>query len=202
MSIEFIVTSIVVTATPGTGVVFTLAAATARGSRAGIVAAVGCTLGILPHIAATVLGAAAVLHTSAVAFSVLKWVGVAYLLYLAWSALRGSGALTVPDDAPVSAVRTIGSALLVNLLNPKLTMFFFAFLPQFVSPSGSTATIRMLALSGVFMLITFVVFTFYAVVAAAARSSVLGRPSVMRWMNRTFAVSFVALGAKLASTRA
>lgn len=202
MSIEFLVTSIVITITPGTGVLFTLAAAIARGSRAGVVAAVGCTLGIVPHIAAAVAGAAALLHTSAVAFSVLKWAGVAYLLYLAWAALRGSGALTVPDDrAPVSAARTIGSAVLVNLLNPKLTMFFFAFLPQFVDPGAPAATARMLQLSAVFMLITFVIFAGYGLVAGTVRAHVVGRPSVMRWMGRSFAVSFVALGAKLALTR-
>ena len=130
MSTEFWVTSIIVTATPGTGVLFTLAAALAGGHRSAVVAAFGCTLGVVPHMAAAVTGLAAVMHTSAVAFSVLKYAGVAYLLYLAWSTLRETGALSVEERrAPRSDLRTITSAVAVNLLNPKLTIFFLAFLP-------------------------------------------------------------------------
>ena len=202
MSPEFLITSLVVVATPGTGVVYTLAAGLTRGARASVVAAFGCTLGIVPHIAAAITGLAALLHTSAVAFSVLKYLGVAYLLYLAWSALREKGALAVDQgDAPGSARKVIGTAVLINLLNPKLTIFFFAFLPQFVGPGASAATLKMLALSATFMAITLVVFAIYGVFAAAVREQVISRPPVLAWIRRTFAASFVALGAKLAFTR-
>src|SRR5262252_5479592 len=93
MSLEFLVTSLIVVASPGTGVLFTLAAGLSRGRRASIVAAFGCTLGIVPHMAAAILGLAALLHTSAVAFQAFKYAGVAYLLYMAWNALREQGAL-------------------------------------------------------------------------------------------------------------
>jgi threonine/homoserine/homoserine lactone efflux protein len=202
MSAEFWITSIIVTATPGTGVLFTLAAALARGHRAGVVAAFGCTLGVVPHMAAAITGLAAVLHTSAVAFSVLKYAGVAYLLYLAWATLRETGALAVDEDAaPRSDLRTIVSAVAVNLLNPKLTIFFLAFLPQFIASGEPHVTTRMLELSAVFMAVTFAIFVVYGLLAASVRDQVVGRPQVMAWMRRTFAASFVLLGARLAVAR-
>ncbi len=199
MSIEFLVTSLIVVATPGTGVLYTMAAGLARGFRASVVAAGGCTLGIVPHMVAALTGLAALLHTSAVAFQTLKYLGVAYLFYLAWSTLRDKDALTVEEDtAPRSARKVIVSGVLVNILNPKLTIFFFAFLPQFVSTTEPQAFLRMAELSLVFMLLTFVVFVGYGRFAAALRTHVISRPRVLTWMRRTFAGAFVALGARLA----
>jgi threonine/homoserine/homoserine lactone efflux protein len=200
VSIEFLLTTLIVVVTPGTGVIYTLAAGLARGARASIVAAFGCTLGIVPHMVAAITGLAALLHTSALAFQILKYLGVAYLLYMAWSTLRDTGALTVEDTAPLSAKKVILSGVLVNLLNPKLTIFFFAFLPQFVSADEQSVFLPMLALSAVFMLATFVVFVGYGVCAASVRNHVTSRPRVMTWMRRVFAGSFVALGARLALT--
>ncbi len=201
MSIEFLLTSLIIAATPGTGVLYTLAAGLARGARGSVVAAVGCTLGIVPHMAAAITGVAALLHTSAVAFGVLKYLGVAYLLYMAWRTLMDKGALAVEEDAPSSTRKVITSAVLINILNPKLTIFFFAFLPQFVSPDEPRGFLRMLELSAVFMLITLVVFVVYGVFAAAVREQVISRPRVLAWIRRVFAGSFVALGARLAFTR-
>jgi threonine/homoserine/homoserine lactone efflux protein len=199
VSIEFLVTSLIVVASPGTGVLYTLAAGLSRGSRASAVAAFGCTLGIVPHMAAAVLGLAALLHTSALAFHTLKYLGVAYLLYMAWTALRETGALRVEKEVGTrSALRVITSAILINILNPKLSIFFFAFLPQFVSAHEPHPLARMLELSAVFMLLTLVVFVGYGLCAAAIRDHVVSRPRVLTWMRRTFAAAFVALGAKLA----
>ena len=199
MTPEFLLTSLIVVASPGTGVLVTLAAALARGTRASLVAALGCTLGIVPHMLAAITGLAALLHTSAVAFQVIKWAGVAYLLYMAWMTLKEHGALRVEaDDAPRSDGQVIWSAILVNVLNPKLSIFFFAFLPQFVSATEPSPLLRMLELSGVFMAMTFAVFAVYGVFAAAVRSHVISRPRVLAWMRRTFAAAFVALGARLA----
>jgi threonine/homoserine/homoserine lactone efflux protein len=201
MSAEFLLTTLIVVATPGTGVLYTLAAGLARGGRASVVAAFGCTLGIVPHMLAAVTGLAALLHTSAVAFQTLKYLGVAYLLWMAWSTLRERGALTVEEDgAPRSARKVIVSGVLINILNPKLTIFFFAFLPQFVDAGQGGTLLRMVQLSAVFMLVTFVVFAVYGLFAAAVRRHVISRPRVMTWMRRVFAGSFVALGARLAFT--
>jgi threonine/homoserine/homoserine lactone efflux protein len=201
VSIEFLITTIVVVASPGTGVLYTLAAGLSRGARASVIAAFGCTLGIVPHMAAAITGLAALLHTSAVAFEVIKYLGVAYLLYMAWSTLREKGALSVATEmAPRPALQVITSGILINILNPKLSIFFFAFLPQFVSTTEPAALPRMLELSGVFMLVTFVVFAGYGVFAASVRSHVISRPRVLTWMRRSFAAAFVALGTKLALT--
>ena len=199
MSIDFLVTSLIVVVSPGTGVLFTMAAGLSRGSRASTVAAFGCTLGIVPHMAAAIMGLAALLHTSAVAFHTLKYLGVAYLLYMAWNALKEKGALRVEKEVGTrSAIQMITSAILVNILNPKLSIFFFAFLPQFVSANEPHPLSRMLELSAFFMLLTFVVFVGYGLFAASIRQHVISRPRVLTWMRRTFAAAFVALGAKLA----
>jgi threonine/homoserine/homoserine lactone efflux protein len=199
MSIEFLITSLIVVASPGTGVLYTLATGLSRGSRASIVAAFGCTLGIVPHMAAAILGLAALLHTSALAFQTFKYLGVAYLLYMAWNALREHGALRVEGEVGArSAVQVTITAILINILNPKLSIFFLAFLPQFVSATEAHPLSRMLELSAVFMLMTFVVFVGYGLCAASIRTHVISRPRVLTWMRRTFAAAFVALGAKLA----
>lgn len=201
MTLTFLLTSLVIVATPGTGALYTVAAGLSRGARASLVAAFGCTLGIVPHLAAAATGTASVLRAGGLAFQLIKVLGVAYLLYLAWSTWRDTSLLTVQQDpTPRSARRVIGSAVLVNLLNPKLTIFFFAFLPQFVPTDAPHALPRVLALSAVFMLMTFVVFALYGVFAAAARTHLVDRPRVVERLRRAFAVSFVALGAKLATT--
>jgi len=199
MSVAFLLTSLVIVATPGTGVLFTLSAGLSRGVRASVIAALGCTLGILPHLAAAITGLAALLHSSAEAFHTLKYLGVAYLLYMAWATWRDKDALTVEEPtAPTSALRVIGSGVLLNLLNPKLTIFFFAFLPQFVPSSDPHGLVHMLGLSAVFMLMTFVVFAGYGTFAASVRKHVISRPRVVARMRKVFAISFVGLGAKLA----
>lgn len=201
MSLDFLLTSLIVVVSPGIGVVYTVATGLGRGPRASVIAAFACTLGIVPHIAAAVLGLAALLHTSALAFQLLKYAGVAYLLFMAWQALRERGALKVePQAGARSAAQIVVTGILINILNPKLSLFFLAFLPQFVSAQEQAPLARMLMLSAVFMLMTFVVFVLYGLAAAAVRDHVVSRPQVMVWMRRAFAGAFAALGAKLALT--
>ena len=199
MTLSFLLTSLIVVASPGTGVLYTLAAALTKGSRASVAAAFGCTLGIVPHIAAAMLGLAAVLHTSALAFAALKWCGVAYLLLMAWQALREQGALAI--DARLdgrSSRRVIITGFLINILNPKLSIFFLAFLPQFIAADEAQPLLRMLELSGAFMAMTFAVFVVYGLFAASVRDRVVTRPKVMTALRRVFAGGFAALGARLA----
>lgn len=199
MSPEFLLTTLIIVASPGTGVVYTLAAGLSRGGRASVLAAFACTLGIVPHLIAALTGLAALLHTSALAFEIVKYAGVAYLLYMAWQSLREHGALKVEEKAdPRSAWQVVMDGILLNLLNPKLSIFFVAFLPQFIAPTEANVLGRMLELSGVFMLVTFVIFSIYGLCAAAMRDRVVGNPRVMAWMRRTFAAAFVLLGARLA----
>jgi threonine/homoserine/homoserine lactone efflux protein len=188
-----------VVASPGTGVLYTLAVALAQGSRASVAAAFGCTLGILPQMVGAMLGLAAILHTSALAFAALKWCGVAYLLYMAWQALRETGALAIKaEPSQKSDRRVIVTAILINILNPKLSIFFYAFLPQFIAIDEPHPVARLLELSGAFMLMTFVVFAIYGLFAAAVRDRVISRPKVLAWLRRSFAAGFAALGARLA----
>ena len=199
MSLAFLLTSLIVVASPGTGVLYTLAVALTRGSRASVAAAFGCTLGIVPAMSAAMLGLAAVLHTSALAFAALKWCGVAYLLYMAWQTLREQGALAVETDVDArSAGRVIVTGFLINILNPKLSIFFLAFLPQFIATGEAHPLLRMGELSAVFMAMTFAVFVVYGLFASAVRDRVVSRPKVMRWLRRGFAGAFAALGARLA----
>ena len=203
MSTAFLLTSLIVVASPGTGVLYTLAVALTKGARMSIAAAFGCTLGILPAMLAAIVGLAAVLHTSALAFAALKYCGVAYLLYMAWQTLGERGALSVEakEDAKGdarSAWRVVLTGFLINILNPKLSIFFLAFLPQFIAADVGHPLALMLELSATFMAMTFVVFVLYGLFAAAVRDRVVSRPRVMTWLRRAFAGGFALLGARLA----
>ena len=200
MTPEFLLTTLIVVATPGAGVLPPVAAGISRGWRASLLAAFACTLGIVPHMIAAVTGLAAIMHASAVAFSVIKLLGVAYLLYLAWKTFRDKSVFEVQaGPAKVSPWRVIMSGVLVNTLNPKLTIFFFAFLPQFVAPDRDGAVLLMVWLSAIFMAVTLAVFSVYGVFAAAVRREVISRPRVVAWMRRSFAATYVILAGRLAA---
>ena len=201
LSPEFLLTTLVVVASPGTGAVYTIATGLGRGGRASVLAAFACTLGIVPHLAAAMLGLAALLHASALLYDTVKYLGVAYLLWMAWQTLRQKGAMRLAGDAaPRSPWRVIGDGIALNLLNPKLSIFFVAFLPQFTDKAAESPLLDMLGLSAVFMGATFLVFALHRLFAAAMRDRVLARPAVMAWLRRSFAAAFVLLGARLAAT--
>lgn len=198
MSMEFLLTSLVIIASPGTGAIYTLAAGLSGGVRASIVAAFGCTLGIVPHMLAAISGLAVLLHASAMAFQLLKWMGVAYLLFMAFSMFRERGVLRMePEPEGRGSGQVIAAAILINLLNPKLSIFFLAFLPQFVAVGQVNPFGLMLKLSLVFMALTLVIFAAYGVFAAALRRHIVSSPAVQRWMRRSFAAAFGALAVQL-----
>ena len=200
MSLEFLITALIVVLVPGTGVVYTVAVGLGKGRQASIAAAFGCTLGIIPAILASVVGIAALMHTSALVFTAVKYAGVAYLLYLAWQTLKDSGPLDLKADksARKSVLATARTGFLINILNPKLTVFFLAFLPQFVDPAAANPTLDMLLLGGVFMAMTFAVFVVYGLFAALVGEKVLRSDTVMVWMRRTVAATFAGFGLRLA----
>jgi threonine/homoserine/homoserine lactone efflux protein len=196
---EFLITSLIVVLIPGTGVVFTVSTGLLRGRKASIFAALGCTAGIVPHLAATAVGLAALMHTSALAFQLLKYAGVVYLLYLAFATWRDKSAFAVEAaTSGVSAKSLIVRAILLNILNPKLTIFFLAFLPQFVDQGPPSPLAQLLILSGAFMAMTFAVFVAYGLLAHAFRKAVIDSPRVQSWMRRGFAAAFAGLGVQLA----
>ena len=199
MTLEFLLTSLVVVLLPGIGVIYTLAIGLGRGFRASVAAAFGCTLGIIPAAVASIIGLSALLHTSALAFQVIKFLGVAYLFYMAWKILKDDTVMEVSENNErVGYIRIATTGTLLNVLNPKLSLFFLAFLPQFISPTATNATASLAWLVVVFMVMTFAVFVVYGAFASYARDYVIQRPSVMKWIKRCFAGTFGFLGAKLA----
>ena len=200
MSLAFLLTALVICLAPGIGVVYTLSVALGQGFRAGVWAALGCSVATLVHLAVAVAGLAAVLHSSAILFQSVKYAGVAYLLWMAWGTLKGTGGLQVSAAERAPVARLVRRGIMLNLLNPKLPMFFMAFLPQFMAPTDGTA--QMVLLGSVFAAITFATFVFYAALAATGRARVLGNERLMTWLRRAFAASFAGLGLKLAMERA
>ncbi|MGX5664993.1 LysE family translocator [Rhizobium daejeonense] len=199
MYLEFILTSLIVIATPGTGALYTVVMGLSHGKATSLVAAGGCTLGIVPHMIAAILGLAVVLVTNDTAFQIVKLAGAGYLLYMAISIWRDASLFSPERDRQQrSAVGIIRHAVLINLFNPKLSIFFFALLPQFVTAQDEHAVLRMTEYSLAFMVMTFVVFALYGLFAATARDKVLSRPKLMLWIRKSFAAAFVALGLKLA----
>lgn len=199
ISLEFLVTSFIVVLVPGTGVVYTVSTGLTQGRRASVWAALGCTAGIVPHLLATVLGLAALMHTSALAFQLLKLAGVAYLFYVAFATWRDRSAFAVEGSvARSSASGLVLKAFLMNILNPKLTIFFLAFLPQFVEPGAAHPLLQLMGLSAVFMAMTLAVFVGYGLMAHAFRHRVIESARVQRWLRQGFAAAFAALGARLA----
>lgn len=202
VSVEFLLTSLVVVAIPGTGVIYTVSKAMAGGRRHGLFAAVGCTLGIVPHLLAAVLGLSAIMQAGAVVFEVVRYAGVAYLVYLGVSMIRNAGGKPLDDAAaPVeSMAQVVRRGILLNVLNPKLTVFFFAFLPQFLDASPALVDPTVIGLGGVFMLVTLAMFAAYACASAAVRELVLAAPVVRRWIDRTLGGLLIAFAARLAVT--
>ncbi len=200
MNLDYLLTVLIVCLAPGIGVVYTLSVTLGQGLRAGVLAAFGCTLATLVHLGVAMAGLAALLHSSAVLFQAVKFAGVAYLAWMAWGTLRGSGGLTLTAAAPQPAARIIRRGVTLNLLNPKIPMFFMAFLPQFMAPTDGLGGMAWLGAG--FAAMTFVTFLLYAGLAASGREAVLSRPVVMAWMRRAFAASFAALGLRLAMERA
>ena len=200
MSVEFLLTSLVVVLIPGTGVVYTVSSSIAGGRRRGLIAAVGCTLGIVPHLLAAVLGLSGIMQAGSALFEAVRWAGVAYLVFMGLSMIREAGAapLDGADAPPRSAVSIVWRGILLNVLNPKLTLFFFAFLPQFLGSSPGPLDVGLIALGGVFMVMTLAVFAVYALASAAARDLILAAPVARRWIERTLGAVVIAFAARLA----
>ncbi|MGY2216928.1 LysE family translocator [Pseudomonas sp. SDO558_S425] len=199
LSLNFLITCLIVVLIPGTGVIFTVSTGLTAGKRASVFAALGCTAGIVPHLLASVLGLSALLQTSALAFEALKYAGAAYLLYLAYATWRDRTAFAMNDTPTISSAHSLMvRGLLLNILNPKLTIFFLAFLPQFVTPGASAPALQMLLLSSVFMAMTFAVFVIYGLLANVFRHAVIESPRVQNWLRRSFAAAFAGLGLNLA----
>ena len=201
VSLQFLITSLIVVLIPGTGVIYTVSTGLTQGKKASLYVALGCTLGIVPHLLATILGLAALMHTSAVAFQLLKWAGVAYLFYVAWGTWRDKSAFQLDDNpSRTHALGLISKAISMNALNPKLTIFFLAFLPQFIPANSTHVLAPMLLLSAIFMLMTLAVFVVYGLLAHTFRHFVVESARVQTFLRYGFTAAFIGLASKLALT--
>ena len=202
MSVEFLITSLVVVLIPGTGVLYTLSSSIGGGRRRGLFAALGCTLGIVPHMLAAMLGLSGIMQAGSAVFEVVRWAGVCYLVFMGISMIRDAGRISLDDvnaeADPMGPV--VWRGIVLNVLNPKLTLFFFAFLPQFLDASPGLFYVRLIGLGGIFMLMTLAVFSVYALASAAFRDLVLGAPAVRRWIEQTLGAFLIGFAARLALT--
>jgi threonine/homoserine/homoserine lactone efflux protein len=202
MSVEFLLTSLVVVLIPGTGVLYTVSSSIGGGWRRGFFAATGCTLGIVPHMLAAMLGLSAIMQAGSVVFEVVRYAGVIYLVFMGFSMIRDAGALPLDDgNASIDPMGpVVWRGILLNVLNPKLTVFFFAFLPQFLDASPGLLDPKLIGLGGIFMLMTLVVFAVCALASAAIRDLVLAAPVARRWIERALGALLIGFAARLAFT--
>jgi threonine/homoserine/homoserine lactone efflux protein len=198
MTLNFLLTTLIIVATPGTGALYTLAEALRGGRRNAVVAAFGCTLGIVPHMLAAALGLAALVAAEPRLFEVIRYAGIAYLVWMAIGLWRSGLVQEQTAEPRREAWRIIRKAVLINLLNPKLSLFFLAFLPQFIDASDPAPLTTMAALSLVFMAVTFVVFAAYGLAAAAMRHGLVEQPRRMQIVNRLLSGGFLLMAGKLA----
>nr|WP_314418060.1 LysE family translocator [uncultured Erwinia sp.] len=200
VSADYLMTSLLIVMSPGTGALITLSAGLKQGSRSALLAAVGCTLGVVPHMLAAITGLAALLHASPTAFAVVRYAGVCYLLVMAWQTMRESGPLSVTAESPQpSARRLVLQSIAANILNPKLSLFFLAFLPQFVRPDATSPLQSMLMLSAIFAAMTFAVFALYGLFAAALSQRILASQRIMLLIRWSVALAFIAIALRLAT---
>ena len=213
--LEFVMTSMLVVLVPGIGVIYTVSIAVAGGQAAGLCAALGCTLGIVPHLLVAFLGLSGMMQFGATVFELVRWAGVAYLMWMGVGLLRDRGGIAFDAAASgetegqvrAGASRVVMRGVLVNLLNPKLTAFFFAFLPQFVGitshdakASGLAQAIdpRLFGLASLFMLLTLIGFVFYALIGALVSRWAAAAPGVTTWTQRAFGALLLGFAARLA----
>ena len=199
LSIEFFITSLIVVLMPGAGSIYTISTGLFRGWRSSIVAAFGCTAGIIPHLLFSILVLSSVYEYSTATFQVIKYIGAVYLLYLAYSMWRESGVSEFLEnfDQKKDKLKIILNAIFINLFNPKLSIFFLAFLPLFVSLESEFPVGQFIFLSIIFMLMTLIVFIIYGLFAHNVSKYFRKSGVQYIWTQRAFAIIFVILGAKL-----
>ncbi|MDC7222261.1 MAG: LysE family translocator [Spirochaetales bacterium] len=196
---SFLLTSLVVVLIPGTGVIYTVSAGLTGRRRQAVLAAIGCTLGIIPHLAAGLLGVSALMHRGALLFRLIKIAGIIYLTYLGIDLIRNSGALRLEEETEEKKpLKVMGEAILLNLLNPKLTLFFLSFLPQFLNTAEGNYTLQMVRLSAVFMGMTLLVFCFYGLLAHSFKKILAGSEKLSQRIQQGFGALLLGFATKLA----
>lgn len=194
----FCITSALLSIAPGPDNIFVMTQSALYGKKAGILITLGLCTGLIVHTSAVALGVAAIIHTSTVAFTTLKIIGALYLLYLAWQAFNACAEnLNNRQSTRLSAAQLYRRGIIMNITNPKVTLFFLAFLPQFVTPQNNQITQQIVILGGVFILIALLIFCCIAVLAGQAGAFLKQSPTAQVWLNRIAASVFVGLAVNL-----
>ncbi|MCK4541379.1 MAG: LysE family translocator [Spirochaetales bacterium] len=200
--LTFFAASILLGLAPGPDNIFVLAQSAMHGRSAGIVVMLGLCTGLIVHSIAVALGVAVIFQTSAVAFSFLKYIGAGYLLYLAWQAFRSSvGRIPSKPDGEVSRWKLYRRGIIMNITNPKVSIFFLAFLPQFADPSRGLISLQLLILGGLFILATILVFGGIALLAGTLGQWANRSYRVQKILNKVAGTVFLGLALKLATTQ-
>jgi threonine/homoserine/homoserine lactone efflux protein len=196
----FIAAGLLLNITPGADLALIGARSAAHGFRSGAAAALGVGAGCFVHVAAAALGLSALIASSAAAFTVLRWVGATYLVWLGIGLLRGGDAAAPASTAgpAITLRRSFAQGFLTNALNPKVALFFLAFLPQFIDTAATHKALAFIALGVVFAFNGTLVNVAFAALVARLRGAVGAKPSIGRWLGRGVGALFVALGVRLA----
>lgn len=200
----FVCSSIALALVPGPDMAFMLARCIAQGRRAGVLAALGFNVGSYVHLTAAVLGLSAVLATSTVAFNVIRWLGAAYLIYLGIGALISKqGAFAIAGSSPVrrSNASIFWQAFLTDVLNPKVILFFFAFLPQFIDPHAGHPTLQLLLLGVTVNMVCLPINLLLVTASARLTESLRQNESISKWLQRGMGALFVGIGLRLAAQK-
>ncbi len=200
--LTFFATAVLLALAPGPDNIFVLTQASVHGARAGLAITCGLCSGLIGHTLAVAFGVAVIFQTSLLAFTLLKYLGAAYLVYLAWQALRSHSTNPVLQERPAVPLRKLYlRGIIMNLTNPKVTVFFLALLPQFTDPNHGQPAIQMLLLGGLFILATILVFATIALLAGSLGQWLNSSPKWQRMMNRVSAIVFLGLALKLATVQ-
>lgn len=195
----FLITSLIIILAPGTGVIYTVSMGMTEGRKKSIFAALGCTLGIVPHLCISIALSSLLMQMNEQVFTVIKYLGVLYLIYLGLSMILSKGKVEVSEtQTETRATAIIRRGILINLLNPKLTLFFFSFLPQYVSLGSANYVAKSTLLGILFMALTLIVFVGYGLLAGTAKVWLCQSPKRMAFLQKCFGVIFIAFAIKLA----
>ncbi len=195
--------AIILTIMPGPDNLFVLAQSITQDKKAGIATSLGLCTGLLVHISAAVLGISAIIYQSTIIFSIVKFAGAAYLLYLAWQSFRAKGdpPFTLQQQNTQAYIKLYKKGILMNILNPKVSLFFLALLPQFVNPSQGHVAFQMLILGIVFLIQALVLFSLFSIFAGKVRQVIIGKPAIAKRLNTIQGILFTFIGIQIAISK-
>ena len=195
----FLITSLIIILIPGTGVIYTVSLGMTEGRKKSVFAALGCTAGIVPHLCTSIALSSLLMQMNDTVFTAIRYTGVLYLVYLGVGMVFSKGNVQFSEaKAESHTPGIVKGGILINLLNPKLTLFFFSFLPQYVSSGHKNYMVKSFLLGILFMTLTFIVFAGYGLLAGTAKKWLCQSPKRISFLQKCFGVTFIVFAVKLA----